>query len=100
VALRELLAAADEISVWAAETRSEPWALRYLEACRPTSVFAPAHLGAEDQAKLAHSQADQIVGVIRAVLRGLGLSDADFRRGIDLAIKALRASSAQGWEPL
>jgi hypothetical protein len=53
-----------------------------------------------DQLKLAHSQADQIGGVIRAVLEGLKLSDEDYTRGIDLAIKELRAASSQGWEPL
>jgi hypothetical protein len=53
-----------------------------------------------DKAKLASQEADQMVGVIRAVLEGLNLSDADYTRGIDLAIKELRAYSAQGWEPL
>jgi hypothetical protein len=49
---------------------------------------------------MAYAQADQLVGVIRAVLEGLKLSDADYTRGIDLTIKELRAASAQGWEPL
>ncbi|MGA3029836.1 MAG: hypothetical protein ABSE58_03730 [Candidatus Limnocylindrales bacterium] len=53
-----------------------------------------------EQIKLAETQADQIVGVTRAVLEGLDLSDADYTRGIDIAIKELRASSSQGWEPL
>jgi hypothetical protein len=75
-------------------------ALRYLEASRPTSIFAPAPLSAEDKTKIMYAQADQMVGVIRAVLDGLNLTDADYTRGIDLAIKELRASSAQGWEPL
>jgi hypothetical protein len=79
---------------------SKGWALRYLETSRPTSVLAPAPLSAADQAKLASAQADHIVGVIRAVLEGLNLSDADYTRGLDLAIEELRASSAQGWEPL
>jgi hypothetical protein len=99
-ALRDLLAAAQEISQRAAGTRSEPWAIRYLEASRPTSVFAPANLSSEDKTKMAYAQADQMVGVIRAVLDGLNLSDSDYTRGIDLAIKELRASSSQGWEPL
>ena len=76
------------------------WALRYLEASRPTSVLAPAPLSAEDKTKMVYVQADQLVGVIRAVLEGLNLSDADYTRGIDLAIKELRAASSQGWEPL
>jgi len=79
---------------------STRWALRYLESSRPTSVLAPAPLSPADQAKLAYAQADQMAGVVRAVLDGLNLSDADFQRGIDLAIKELRASSSQGWEPL
>jgi hypothetical protein len=53
-----------------------------------------------DRLKLAEAQADEMAGVIRAVLDGLNLSDADFERGIDLAMEALRAASAQGWEPL
>jgi len=57
-------------------------------------------MSAADQLKLAHSQADQMAGVIRAVLEGLKLSDEDYTRGIDLAIKELRAASSQGWSPL
>ena len=79
---------------------STRWALRYLEASRPTSVLAPTPLSAEDKTKMVYVQADQLVGVIRAVLEGLNLSDADYTRGIDLAIKELRAASSQGWEPL
>ena len=99
-ALRELLVAAQGRSDRVNCTRSEPWAIGYLQAGRPTSVLAPAPLSAADQAKLAHIQADHMVGVIRAVLEGLNLSDADYTRGIDLAIKELRAASSQGWEPL
>ena len=79
---------------------STRWALRYLEASRPTSVIAPAPSSAADKAKLASQEADQMVGVLRAVLEGLNLSDADYTRGIDLAIKELRAAAGQGWEPL
>ena len=76
------------------------WALRYLEAGRPTSVFLPAHPSAEEMTKMAYAQADQMVGVVRAVLEGLKLSDEDYRHGIDIAIKELRAASAQGWDLL
>jgi hypothetical protein len=97
-ALRELLAAAGDISERAAQTRSEPWAIAYLETVRgfkpPPPPMSPA-----DQVKLAEIQADQMAGVIRAVLERLNLSDADHTRGIDLAIKELRAASSQGWEP-
>ena len=79
---------------------STRWALRYLEASRPTSVVATAPLSAGDKTKIMYAQADQMVGVLRAVLEGLNLTDADYTRGIDLAIKELRAASAQGWEPL
>jgi hypothetical protein len=97
---QELLVAAEEHLDRASDTRADRWALRYLAASRPMSVLATAPLSAADQAKLASAQADHIVGVIRAVLEGLNLSDADYTRGLDLAIEELRASSAQGWEPL
>jgi hypothetical protein len=99
-ALRELLVAVGERFDPVTDTGADRWALRYLESSRPTSVLAPVRLSADDQVKLAHGQADQMVSVIRAVLEGLKLSDADYTRGIDLAIGALRASSSQGWEPL
>ena len=104
-ATRALLAQVDalaaKVAVAASDTRdSTRWALRYLEACRPQGVLPPAPLSSADQLKLANAQADEMAGVVRAVLDGLHLSDADFRRGIDIAIDALRAVSAQGWEPL
>jgi hypothetical protein len=104
-ATRALLAQADalEAKVAVAATNhndSTRWALRYLEACRPASVVVAPPLSAGDKAKLASQEADQMVGVLRAVLEGLDLSDADYSRGIDLAIKELRASSSQGWQPL
>jgi hypothetical protein len=52
-----------------------------------------------DQAKLAYAQADMLVGVIRAVLDGLGLSDSEWQRGSEIASDALRACSQPGWEP-
>jgi hypothetical protein len=75
------------------------WAIRYLQTVRGFKP-PPPPMSRADQVKLAETQADEIAGVIRTVLDGLNLSDADFRRGIDLATKALRAASAQGWEPL
>ena len=104
-ATRALLASVDALAAKVAiaaanHNDSTRWALRYLEASRPTSVLASAPLSAEDKTKMVYAQADQMVGVIRAVLEGLNLSDADYTRGIDLAMDALRASSAQGWEPL
>jgi len=104
-ATRALLAHVDalgaRVALAASDTRdSTRWALRYLEACRPSSVLAPAPLSPADQLKLAHAQADEMVGVLRAVFEGLNLSDADYTRGVDLVRNALRAASAQGWEPL
>jgi hypothetical protein len=94
-------ALAAKVAVAASDTRdSTRWALRYLEACRPLSALPPAPLSSADQLKLANAQADEMAGVVRAVLDGLHLSDADFRRGIDIAIEELRKASAQGWEPL
>jgi hypothetical protein len=104
-ATRALLASVDALGAKVAlqgadRNDTTGWALRYLESSRPTSVLAPAPLSAEDKTKMVYVQADQLVGVIRAVLEGLNLSDADYTRGIDLAIKELRAASSQGWEPL
>ena len=104
-ATRALLASVDALTAKVAlraadRLDSTRWALRYLEASRPTSVLAAAPLSPVDKAKLAYAQADQMVGVLRAVLEGLDLSDADYTRGIDLAIKELQEASGQGWEPL
>ena len=79
---------------------STRWALRYLEACRPQGVLPPVPLSSADQLKLANAQADEMAGVVRAVLDGLKLSDADFDRGIAIAIDELRKASAEGWQPL
>ena len=40
-----------------------------------------------------------MVGVITAVLDGLGLSDEGWQRGSEIARKVLTACSRQGWEP-
>lgn len=98
-ALREQLAAAQEHLDRTTQTRSEPSAIRYLETVRGLKP-PPPPMSQADQVKLAELQADQMAGVVRTVLDGLNLSDTDFTKGIDLAIEALRANSAQGWEPL
>ena len=74
-------------------------AVRYLETVRGFKPPAPPTSSAE-RLKILETQADQVVGVIRSVLKELHLSDADYQRGINLAIKGLRAASPQGWEPL
>ena len=74
------------------------YALAYLASLSPRHLMYPSRDPA-DQAKIAYAQADMMVGVITAVLDGLGLSDADWQRGSDIASEALRACSTQGWEP-
>jgi hypothetical protein len=74
-------------------------AIRYLETVRGFSPPAPPMSSAE-RLKILETQADQVAGVIRSVLKELHLSDADYQRGIELASKGLRAASPQGWEPL
>jgi len=75
------------------------YALAYLASMSPQHPVPPPANPA-DAAKLAHAQADMLVGVIRAVLDGLGLSDEDWERGSKIAQEELRACSRQGWEPL
>jgi hypothetical protein len=98
--LAELLAAAGERADRVTQTRSEPWAIRYLAAGRPTSVLPPAPLNPADGLKLANLLADRIDEVITAVLKGLDLSEAEYRRALDLTVKELRAAATNGWEPL
>jgi hypothetical protein len=104
-ATRALRASVDALTAKAARgsaDRLDPtrWALRYLQASRPTSVLAPAPLSAEERAKVPYVQADRMVRVIRSVLESLELSEAEYAKGIALASKALRAEAAGGWEPL
>ena len=104
-ATRALLAHVDALGAKVALEASDHndstrWALRYLEACRPQGVLPPVPLSSADQLKLAAAQADEMAGVVRAVLDGLNLSDADFDRGIAIAIDELRKTSAEGWQPL
>ena len=44
-------------------------------------------------------EADMLVGVIKAVLDGLGLPDEQWERGSEIASDALRACAVEGWEP-
>jgi hypothetical protein len=74
------------------------YALAYLASLSPRHLLYPPTSPA-DLAKLADSQADMLVGVIRAVLDGLGLSDAEWERGSEIASEALRACTVPGWEP-
>jgi hypothetical protein len=76
-------------------------AIRTLESHVPTRVLRPARpTSQEGQAKLAEEQADLMATVIRNVLDGLGLTDAQFERGIELAIAELQSASDEGWWPL
>ena len=80
--------------------RPEPrrYALAYLASLSPRHLLYPPTSPA-DLAKLADSQADMLVGVIRAVLDGLGLSDEQWEHCSEIASDALRACTVPGWEP-
>jgi hypothetical protein len=96
---RELLVAAQERADRAADTRSDQAAWRYLESSRRLGQVPPAMSPAE-KTKLAAEQADMLVGVIWAVLDGLGLSVEDWEKGRLLAEKALQGVVEEGWSPL
>jgi hypothetical protein len=96
--VRELLVAAGE-RAGATEARAGSWAYRYLESSR-LLVPAPAPLSPAEKTKLAGEQADLLVGVLFAVLDGLGLSDEDWEKGRSIAEKALQAVVEEGWSPL
>jgi hypothetical protein len=83
----------------AGAARSDQAALRYLESSR-LLVPPPAPLDPAAQAKLTQELADLVADVIAAVLDGLGLSDADWERGRNLAMDALTAVTQEGWAPL
>jgi hypothetical protein len=74
------------------------YALAYLASLSPRHLLYPPTSPA-DLAKLADSQADMLVGVIRAVLDGLGLSDEQWERGREIAQEALTDCTVPGWEP-
>jgi hypothetical protein len=81
------------------ETRANSGAIRYLESSR-LLVPPPAPIDPAEQHKLEMELADTVAQVIATVLDGLGLSDADWERGRNLAMEALTAASAEGWRPL
>ena len=83
----------------ATEARSDQAALRYLESSR-LLVPPPAPLDPGEQAKLTQELADVVAQVITTVLDGLGLSDADWERGRNLAMEAVMAVTQEGWVPL
>jgi hypothetical protein len=74
------------------------YALAYLGSLSPRHLMYPSRDPA-DAAKIAYAQADMMVGVITAVLDGLGLSDSEWQRGSEIASDALQACSQPGWEP-
>ena len=96
VLVTQLLATAQERST---EARSNQAALRYLESSR-LLVPPPAPLDPAEQHKLTQEMADLVADVIAKVLDGLGLSDADWERGRNLAMDALTAVTQEGWAPL
>jgi hypothetical protein len=78
------------------------WALRYLDSGRPTQLPGQSQAGLSDseRAKLADAQADVVAGVITKVLDGMGLTDAQFEAGMEVAMKVLREASSAEWWPL
>jgi hypothetical protein len=94
--LAQVVAAAQDHGT---EARSDQAALRYLESSR-LLVPSPAPLDPADQHKLTQELADLVAEVITSVLDGLGLSDADWERGRNLAMDALTAVTQEGWAPL
>jgi hypothetical protein len=99
----ELLHHVDEVLAHlpglARNPETDQLAFRYLQSSRGLGP-APAPLSPADQAKMSYAQAELMVGVTTKVLDELNLSDADFVRGIDIAMEALKAASAEGWSPL
>jgi hypothetical protein len=83
----------------ATEARSDQAALRYLESSR-LLVPPPAPLDPAEQHKLTQELADVVAQVITTVLDGLGLSDADWERGRNLAMETVMAVTQEGWAPL
>jgi hypothetical protein len=77
-----------------------PWAFRYLQSSPLLARVAPAPMSPAEQHKLDGEQADTMVDVLWAVLDGLGLTEEQHDRGLDLAIKALQEAAGPGWEPL
>jgi hypothetical protein len=63
-------------------------------------VPPPAPLDPGEQAKLTQELADVVAQVITTVLDGLGLSNADWERGRNLAMEAVMAVTQEGWSPL
>ena len=98
-ALRELPTSVEELPSLAIGAGTERWAWRYLESSRRLGQIPPAMSPTESH-KLAEEQADMLVGVIWAVLDGLGLSNEDREKGSLLAEKALREVAEEGWSPL
>jgi len=98
-ALQELLDAPFELSDRAIDTGADRWAIRYLESSRRLGQVPPA-MSPTEQHKLAEEQADLLVGVIWALLDGLGLNDEEWEKGRLLAEKALQAVVEEGWSPL
>jgi len=94
-----LVASLQEASERATGTRSIEAALVYLRSSR-LLVPPPAPLDPAEQRKLTGEMADMVADVIAKVLDGLGLSDADWERGRNIAMEALTAASRAGWEPL
>ena len=75
-----------ELATWLGSSRLLP---------PPAQPLDPA-----EQLKIAQTQADRIVEIIRAVLDGLDLTSEQRERGRDIAVRELRAAATEGWTPL
>jgi len=105
--LAELLRHADEVLAGASQGGGSLQAARaaigWLQARRPGEVLGPVIVvpaDAHGRARLLSDQADLMADVMEAVLDGLGLSQEDWERGRDIALRELRAAAGQDWEPL
>ena len=80
---------------------AEPEALARLGGTLPnTFVWWDDRLRERVREVFVEGDTADLARVVRAVLDGLKLSDADFDRGIAIAIDELRKTSAEGWQPL
>ena len=96
-----MLAQADELLAKAQEPSSGfEWAIRYLESSRELPPRRRPVLDDAAARKLLSDQADAVADVIQVILDALGLSDEEWRRGLDVAIDKLKAASQEGWQPL
>jgi hypothetical protein len=77
--------------------RADRYALAYLESLSPRHLLYPPPDWAEHP-KIADAQADLMAGVMRSMLDGIGVTDEQYERAIDIALEGLKAATVPGWE--